>query len=611
VSDASAAVAPAPASRRVRLPSIGDIVDEAQRSARRFPLVLLSGAISAVAGILLIDTPGDDPSLVRVLAAATLGLPLNFALGVLAERRSPRSRGGYVAIVSIGVAIQLAFWYAFPRWTENMQLMRYVQLFAAAHLFVAIAPFIGYREPNAFWQYNRILFLRFIEGAIYTVVLWVGLCVAFLALDKLLGVPVATEGYARLWMVMTLVFNPWFFIAGVPGDFSALESITEYPSGLRAFTQYVLVPIVVIYLAILTLYLAKVLVTREWPSGWIGYLVSGVAAVGILSWLLVHPLEERAEHAWVKTFTRGFYIALMPAVVMLWLAIWKRVDQYGITERRYFLIVLSVWLAGIAVYYTLSRSRSIKVIPATLCAVAVVSFAGPWGAYSVSRRSQSNRLEAVLLKNGLVDNSTFHFQPSARAVSDSEATAIRAGLRYLIETHGRASVDRWTDIRMRQRLAGIRGGTVGNADLATRAILTALNVPIDARARGAAFFAVGKHARSVSIAGYTYAIELAGGDWRDSIVVAQGVALRFTADSTALMVTRSGATILAIPLGQLLDSLGARDRSRGFQVPERLMTVEAHEGDVSALLRVSNVGVRWTPPRRITTLSGQLYLRLP
>ena len=56
--------------------------------------------------------------------------------------------------------------------------------------------------------------------------------------------------------------------------------------------------------------------------------------------------------------------SLAKALLASSLAIWKRVDQYGITERRYFLIVLSLWLAGIAVYYTVRRSRSIAVIPA-------------------------------------------------------------------------------------------------------------------------------------------------------------------------------------------------------------------------------------------------------
>ena len=86
------------------------------------------------------------------------------------------------------------------------------------------------------------------------------------------------------------------------------------------------------------------------PSGWIGYLVSSVAALGILSLLLVHPIKERKENGWIRTYGRWFYLALVPSIVMLLLAIWQRIAQYGITEKRYFLIVLSLWLAGMRIH---------------------------------------------------------------------------------------------------------------------------------------------------------------------------------------------------------------------------------------------------------------------
>ena len=595
----------------VRLPSLGDVVAAAQRAARRFPLVLAAGAVAAIAGILIIDTPGDDERLIRLLAAATPGLALNFGLALFAERRA-RTRAAYWLIAASGVVVLFAFWYAWPRWTEPVRAMRYVQLSAAAHLFVAFAPFIGRTEPNAFWQYNRILFLRFLAAAIYAAVLWLGLSGALLALDKLLGVPVADEGYGRLWMVLTFVFNPWFFVAGIPEDLGALETVTEYPRGLRAFTQYVLVPIVAIYLVILTLYLGKVVVTREWPSGWIGYLVSGVAGVGTLSWLLVRPLEDQAEHAWVKTFTRGFYIALMPAIVMLWLAIWKRVDQYGITERRYFLIILSLWLAGVAVYYTISRSRNIKVIPATLCAIALLGFAGPWGAYSVSRRSQTRRLTSVLERDGLLVNGAL--RPATRAVSDTDATAIRAGLSYLIETHGRPTVERWLGDSLRARVSAMPGGRFGRAESATAAIMRVLGLPAvpESRGRTGSFnYGSRRPRRPLNISGYEYAVDIQGFNWRDSIVVAQGVAVKGSADSTALLVTRAGTTVLTVSLVPLVDSLlSSAGGVRPYDVPERLMTIQAREGEAAALLRLTNISGTSTRPRRITFLSGETFLRV-
>lgn len=594
----------------MNLPALGHIVDAGRRAARRFPLVLAAGATTAIAGMLLVNSGGEHRAAIRLMLAAGLGLPLNFALAVAAERRA-RGRAAYWLITSAGVLVPAAFWYAFPRWTEPQQAMRFVQLAAAVHLFVAVAPFMGSSEPRAFWQYNRILFQRFILAAIYAAVLWIGVCGALLALDKLFGLAIEGEAYARLWMVMTFVFHPWFFLSGMPEDVGALETVTDYPRELRFFTQYVLVPIVVTYLVILTLYLGKVVVTREWPSGWIGYLVSGVAGVGILSWLLVHPLEERAEHAWVKTFTRGFWIALLPAIVMLWLAIWQRVDQYGITERRYFLLVLSLWLAGIALYYTFSRSRSIKVIPATLCAVAILGLAGPWGAYSVSRWSQTRRLDGAFARNGMLADGTL--QPATRAVSDSDATAIRSGLRYLLETHGRASLDRWLNDSLRARVGLIRGGSSRDADAATRTVMKAVNVSYAAARRmdggGTFSHSVRRETAVLDISGYRQAISFSLARGRDSAVVGN-VALRLGADSGALLISRNGTPALTIPLLPLVDSLAQRG-GRTWETPERYMRVEHRDRGGAALLRLTNISGVEGRPRRVTALAGDVFLRVP
>ena len=184
----------------------------------------------------------------------------------------------------------------------------------------------------------------------------------------------------------------------------------------------------------LTAYLFKVVITAKWPSGWIGYLVSTVAATGILALLLVHPVAGRDDKRWVGTFSRWFYIVLMPAIVMLLFALGKRIGQYGITERRYLLLVLALWLAATTVWFVTGRRRSIKWIPVTLCLVAFATSCGPWGAYAVSRRSQLGRLEALLARNGLLGEGGV--RPAAAALPLADRREIGAVLRYLIRTHG-------------------------------------------------------------------------------------------------------------------------------------------------------------------------------
>jgi len=595
-------------SQRLRLPTLGAVVSAAQRGARRFPLVLLSAALAATAGILIVNASDDEEPFVRLLVTATLGLPLFLALTLTGERRfAAGDAARRWGLQSAGVAVLAVFWALWPHWPELVQFVRYVQASVACHLLAAFLPFAGYDEPNGFWQYNKALFLRFLVAGLYAAVLYGGLALALAALDKLFGVDIPGEAYGRLWMVMAFVVTTWLFLGGVPDDFAALERRSDVPAGLRIFTQYVLVPIITVYLVMLTVYLGKVLIDRQWPSGWIGYLVSSVASVGILAWLLVRPLEGMAEYRWVRTYTRGFYVALLPAIVMLWLAIGKRVAQYGVTERRYFMIVLSLWWAGIAVFYTLGRSRSIKVIPATLCLLAVLTFAGPWGAYKVSLASQRHRLDRLVARHGLRVATT---AATARDVPYADRKEIAATVRYLVERHDR------------QGIAARFGGPASLASAAVetrvRAIMASLGVayvsPWDREESKESYYFRAKWTTAPTpIDGYQYAIHLGPFELKDTLRIDAATSVSFEKARNALRVERGGQPALEIPLQPVIERAAAYRRTRGRydEVPIGLLRAETSGPGGGALLYLTVLNAThgdsgWA----VTTIDGELFLRL-
>jgi len=599
----------------MRLPTVQVVVAGATAAARRFPLVIAASLVAAWAALSLVHHRTDVTADVRLLTAASLGLPLLFALTVTVERRAGSAIARW-GILTLGVLLLVWFWEAWPSWSTELQAFHYVQLSVVFHLMVAFLPYAGFVEPNGFWQYNRELFLRFLTASIYSSVLYMGLAGALLAIDKLLGVHLPSDSYAHLWVVIAFVFNTWFFVGGIPRNLDALDVLDDYPEGLRIFTQYVLVPIVAIYLVILTLYLGKVLITRVWPSGWIGYLVSGVATVGMLSWLLVHPLEERAEYGWVKPFTKGFYIALMPAIVMLWLSIWKRVQQYGITERRYFLIVLSVWLAGIALYYTVGRSRSIKVIPASLCFMALITFAGPWGAYSVSRASQLTRLEAVLARNDLLAGGVLRRSP--HDVPPEDRKQISAGFRYLLGTHGQDAINPWLTDSLRHVLTMTHtGGGRMNGEFGARTLMRALNVDYLESWEAGTGQTFGYYSNpsfeAVPISGYTHAMRVSFWTVRDSLKVVDGTWLRLGSDSISLHLIRNGVDALTVALQPIVDSAAAFRRGNGSTaIPSAVLRTEGRSGDIAMLVSLTSLN-GWIRPNgsRLTSFEGEVFLKLP
>ncbi|NNG16292.1 MAG: DUF4153 domain-containing protein, partial [Gemmatimonadales bacterium] len=526
----------------MRFPSLKLLVSAASASFVRFPLVLVAACTVTVTAMLAIEEVGEDTA-PRLITAALLGLPLFTALGLWTERRTWQLTTRLVVSL-IGLAALLFFFLLWPGWSEVVAFTRFAQFLVAFHLLVAFLPYFGIEEQNGFWQYNRFLFLRFLTAALYSAVLYVGLTIALVALDQLLGIDIPDQSYGHLFFLIAGIVHPWVFLSGVPKDFSALDRLQEYPLGLKVMAQYILMPIVLIYLVILTVYMGKIIITQDWPSGWIGYLVSSVATVGMLSLLLLHPIQEQEENLWVQTYGRWFYVALFPSIIMLLLAVGKRVDQYGFTERRYFLVVLAAWLFGIALYYTIRRSKNIKVIPASLFVVAVLTAFGPWSAYRVSQRSQTDRLAGHLGRAGMLQDGIL--RPATGEVSFEDRREIGEILTYLIWTHGSRTIAPWFQGELPAiDTAGLEAAKRESRAIGrTQVIMKHLNVAYVSRAEArepTSFrYSTRRGVDLTPITGYDYMFRLARFP-SDSVLV-DGTPLRFTIDSAAaaLRITDQG-----------------------------------------------------------------------
>jgi hypothetical protein len=422
-----------------RLP-LKEIALAAYQTFLRFPFTLLSVIMGTTVVWLMIDRDSREETILPKLAiVSALGLILFFVLELYSERRGnkPVLRRG---LMVLGVLLLITYYFLLPDSPAFKEVMRYLLWMIALHLAASFAAYLNWKVENGFWQFNKSLFLRLLTAALYTAVLFLGLLLAILAFDQLFDVKIDQKVYPRLWIFMVGIFNTWFFLAGVPNP-NELEQVTDYPKGLKLFTQFVLLPLVTLYLVILYAYMGKILVQWEWPRGWVSYLVLGFSTAGIFSLLLIHPIRENEGNRWIRTFAKWFYRALFPLLILLLLAIWRRVRDYGITENRYIVLALALWLLAVALYFLLSKQKNIKFIPMTLGALAFLVAVGPWGVFSVAQRSQTGRLQEILTQHQLLVDGKI--QKTKKDIPDTTAAEITSIVEYLGEMHQYESVRGW------------------------------------------------------------------------------------------------------------------------------------------------------------------------
>ncbi len=388
----------------MKIPSPGFLVSAFFQSFLRFPgaMACAIGGTILVIGLIENHNHDEETFLARLIITCLLGLPFLTAMVAFGESKGwTRSRISLSQVA--GFAFLALCWFWLDTKLEHFEyliLPKYLALLLVMHLAVAVAPFLNRRSVQAFWDFNRNLFANLVIGAAFTFILFIGLALALLAVDQLFGVQIQDEWYVRLFVLLAGIFNTAYFLFHFPELTSEDDtSDVAYSWVFRNLCKFILIPIVLLYFLILYAFGAKIGLEWELPEGWISSLVLGFSVAGIFTYLLNFYLSEEDKSTLVVQFKRWFWWVLLPLTGLLFLAIGRRIGDYGVTEERFLVATLGVWLLLNCLYFLISKTDNLKFIPISLGLFALAWAFGPLSALSVSMRSQTGILTEILERN--------------------------------------------------------------------------------------------------------------------------------------------------------------------------------------------------------------------
>ncbi len=430
----------------MKIPSAGAIADAFIQVLKRFPLPMLVAAAGTAMACYCVDAGyAQEKPVIKWWMVAHLALPLLIGLKAYVEAKQLTFTYSLVlhALVAVAILGYALTFDPFGRVSEHLDIPRYILLLFAAHLWLSFAPFLGNESVEDFWEYNKQLLGNLVIGAALTLVLYIGLCLAMLAVDNLFDIHIRDRAYARLFFVLAGIMNTAFFLFHFPKDFRFERHEIQANPFFQVLSKYILIPIVGIYFLILYTYSAKIALSWSLPKGWVSSLVIGFAAAGILTWLLNFLLKKYDDSFIISTFDRLFWKVLFPMVGLLMLAVGRRIMDYGVTEIRFFGAHTGSWLLLCCVFFVIVRSRDIRFIPMSLTAFILMGVYGPISGFELTRRSQKHRLQNLLEQNGMWAEGKV--RPASEKVSDETYDQITSCLYALRERDLLEEILPWFD----------------------------------------------------------------------------------------------------------------------------------------------------------------------
>ncbi|HHV34142.1 MAG TPA: DUF4153 domain-containing protein [Syntrophomonadaceae bacterium] len=309
-----------------------------------------------------------------------------------------------------------------------VSITRYIAVSLALYLGFLFIPYLPKKEQ--FEMYIIKVCSGFLITVIYSAVLYLGLAAILLAMDQLLGIQITEKAYFYTGLFVAFIFAPSYFLADIPLPNQQFQQ-ENYSKILRVLLLYIVMPLLTAYTTILYIYFIKIIVLWQWPVGLVSHLVLWYAVIVAAVLFLITPIKD--EDKWANRFIKWMPKIILPILIMMFISMGIRINAYGVTENRYFVVVLGLWVSGMMLYFSFIKKRMNIVIPFTLALIALISVFGPLSSYSISTRSQNNRLQAILIRNDMLQQGKIQAAPAD--ISGNDKNEISRKLDYFSQNH--------------------------------------------------------------------------------------------------------------------------------------------------------------------------------
>ena len=362
--------------------------DGAVRVVRSYPVETLLALYACIRCLLTYELDWSEERLFNGLAL----VPLFFALALAVNNLAGRGPWRKVYWVMWMPIVPLTLWSGLGAWVESAPFRISLGILAPLLLLLSLRAVRNDRFVNGalVWLRSGLLALLFANVAL-------GLFYAILySTTYIFGLDGAWIEHVAVWAVViveTLAVPVLFLMMADRWQGAELRGNRI----LEVLLNYIVTPALLIYTAILYLYMAKILFTWSLPEGGVAYMVFGFTMTALAVKALDRLLAKRI-YDW---FFDHFSLVSLPMLVLFWIGVMRRTNEYGLTEPRVYLLVCG-GLMTFCVLLFLSRraGRYLWVCLAAWVSFALLAYVPCFEPERVAVQSQLQRAERVAERLG-------------------------------------------------------------------------------------------------------------------------------------------------------------------------------------------------------------------
>jgi len=273
-------------------------------------------------------------------------------------------------MLNIATQVLLVVEWAYMYWQDSIHILHLstpCALVLTSIASVALFPVIGKCKDSVLWNNAKKLILDLLiatcGAAGVSLCLVIAFFLLYVPLSLMTDLKFPTLLLEVIGLILPFVFGMLDFLRREPTG----KKLISFKEKVSAFQDYHKMLLGLFAYAILVMYLYMLIIvcSFELPRGYISLICSTLTAFGLLCYILIFntKINEKGK-IWECIYTH-IPLLLLPLQILITIAIGRRINDYGVTILRCYIVLLNLWSYAICIYLVMRKGKNLWMIPIT------------------------------------------------------------------------------------------------------------------------------------------------------------------------------------------------------------------------------------------------------
>lgn len=361
------------------LQTVSFLAKACTRCLKRFPVTI--GFVWALSAYLLVRV--YNPSLIKEWEWSTTcsyylltGSLLSLTLHLWGEEQKNSKRVWSVFFAGLSLLLADSIYLHYQALTQELVLSRGALIFSTL-LSAFILPFIKEKEDITAWNFSVSAIQAFSSALCTGVLMTGGVFLLLVSLDKLFGIEISTNCFMYVGIICNVILSPMLFLGFLPEGEKKHDNRFYCSHSTDNILRWLFLPLLASYMVVLYIYEARIITLWELPNGWVSWLVTALSVGCILLLSLLYPIRMRGNKRFDALLFRWLPLLVLPLLILMTVGIARRLNDYGLTVNRLYLLTFNLWLYGVFIGLWINRGRRMIGIPISFALIFLLTSVFP------------------------------------------------------------------------------------------------------------------------------------------------------------------------------------------------------------------------------------------